>query len=150
MSKDGEFLGLYLLKQGVYFPVDTLSFPPQETDVSYGRSPNGTGSFLPLINPSFGLNNDGSSSIDEEVWNTNIDLYPNPTTKYVHVSTKDLTNLTAVSIFTSAGQQIYQRTCENCNEVKMDLNLIGLNSGLYFIEVKSEENHPIFLPLVYH
>ena len=53
LSADGEEL---LLSNADGSPIDYVAFDPQEEDVSYGRSPNGTGAFTTLT-PTFGAIN---------------------------------------------------------------------------------------------
>lgn len=43
LDVDGECLGLFAQVEGSFVPVDTISFPAQDTDASWGRFPDATG-----------------------------------------------------------------------------------------------------------
>lgn len=58
LDGDGEDLGLFDSLFENQAPIDTLTFGPQMTDVSFGRSPNGSGPFTFLGSPTPGAEND--------------------------------------------------------------------------------------------
>lgn len=60
LSGSGEFVGLYQPDGSTV--VDTISFGPQRTDISWGRKPNGTGSWKFLTPASPGAGNSSSSA----------------------------------------------------------------------------------------
>ena len=66
LSKEGEQIGLFDRDTWNNLPIDTLSFGPQEPDVSLARVPNGTGDFQlsGQASPSWG-NDVPASDFDE-------------------------------------------------------------------------------------
>lgn len=60
LSKNGEFIGLYYNSA----PVDTLTFPAQTTDVSYGRISDGDGAWDFLANPTPNNSNNSEIAVD--------------------------------------------------------------------------------------
>jgi spore coat protein CotH len=77
LSKDGEFIGL-VETDGISI-IDSLSFGPQTTDVSFGRLPDGASNWI-FMNPTPGTTNNIVSADDEEFIPTefNLSAYPNP------------------------------------------------------------------------
>ncbi len=57
LSASGEELGLFARVMNGFFPVDTLSFKAQESDISMGRYPDGTGSWGATAAPTPGSPN---------------------------------------------------------------------------------------------
>lgn len=57
LSRNGEQLGLYVATETGLVPLDTLSFGPQQTDVSYGRSPDGDEAWQFFSTPTPGARN---------------------------------------------------------------------------------------------
>lgn len=77
LSKDGEFIGL-VETDGISI-IDSLSFVPQTTDISFGRLPDGASNWI-FMTPTPGTTNNISSVNDEEFFPTEFSLsaYPNP------------------------------------------------------------------------
>lgn len=73
LSKDGEEI---LLLNANLEIIDQVSFGAQQSDLSYSRSPNGTGDFV-IKAATFNANNDGITGTETE-WLTPIKIYPNP------------------------------------------------------------------------
>jgi hypothetical protein len=61
LNESGEHL---VLSDPDGYPVDQVVFGPQTADISFGRYPNGTGTFL-LMNPTFAAANDSVVSLAE-------------------------------------------------------------------------------------
>jgi hypothetical protein len=59
LDQEGEAIGLYELRDGIVRALDFISFGPQESDRSIGRSPDGAARLTPLPCPTPGLPNDG-------------------------------------------------------------------------------------------
>jgi len=67
--------------------IDEIIFGPQQTDVSFARTPNGTGTF-DFSTPTFNANNDGSTtSLNEVDFTTNkLVVFPNPATDVISLT----------------------------------------------------------------
>ena len=79
LSLDGEFIGLYEI-DGI-IPLDTLSFGPQEEDISFGRYPDGVDNWVFMDNPTPGASNIFTSADENNVSQVCFNLignYPNP------------------------------------------------------------------------
>ncbi|MFT5904068.1 MAG: hypothetical protein ACI9O2_000925 [Flammeovirgaceae bacterium] len=76
LSASGE--SIYLL-DSEFTLLDAITFNEQITDISFGRSPNGTGNFQ-FMEPTFGAENDVPLGIEEAVSQDGaMKLFPNPT-----------------------------------------------------------------------
>ncbi|WP_235296531.1 CotH kinase family protein [Portibacter marinus] len=150
LSKDGEFLGLYYLDKGVYFVVDSLTFPPQETDISYGRLPNGTGAFQTLPSVTYGYSNGSISGSQTEELETNFMLYPNPSHGLFALESIDLP-MTRVRIYDPIGRNIMSLQCAECRSMNINLRSKQLDEGLYFAEIQFKNGKTrVKSLLIYH
>ncbi|HEX9253062.1 MAG TPA: lamin tail domain-containing protein, partial [Ignavibacteriaceae bacterium] len=77
LSKDGEFIGL-VDSDGISI-IDSITFGPQTTDISFGRYPDGANEWV-FMSPTPGATNNIVSVDDEEIIPTEFSLsaYPNP------------------------------------------------------------------------
>jgi len=110
--------------------IDALDYPEQDTDVSYGRFPNGTGPFQRMV-PTFNAQNSDTSSTDDTTHqNASIRVYPNPSEDrfYLEYSANSVEEK-LVTIFNTTGQIIYQERVLN----KTQINTTDWTSGLYLI-----------------
>ena len=79
LSADGEFIGLYEI-DGIT-PIDTLSFGPQNQDISFGRYPDGINNWVFMINPTPEASNIFTSADENNISQVCFNLignYPNP------------------------------------------------------------------------
>ncbi|MCC5875954.1 MAG: lamin tail domain-containing protein [Candidatus Sumerlaeia bacterium] len=67
LSPNGDVVGIFESSEWENRTVDNLIFGPQQPDVSFGRIPDGTGSFQLLENPSPGISN---QSLPTSLWVT--------------------------------------------------------------------------------
>lgn len=66
LSRGGEQIGLFLGEETGFAPVDTLTFGPQETDTSLGRTPDGASGFVIQASPSPGRANGTTVGVSDE------------------------------------------------------------------------------------
>ncbi|MDF1697695.1 MAG: CotH kinase family protein [Saprospiraceae bacterium] len=107
--------------------VDEVSYIDQQSDISYGRFPNGTGSFI-TMNPTFGTENLGLSSVSEEVKNE-LTLYPNPVTDYIIIQSAD-DEVVSIEILDSTGKM--SSTYSFSRQLNVDVS--SWNPGLYIVK----------------
>ncbi|MFA4851161.1 MAG: CotH kinase family protein [Bacteroidales bacterium] len=116
------------------YVVDSISFPAQSTDITWGRYPNGTGPFV-FMPPTFNATNSLSSV--EELLDENgiiyIYIYPNPTNGTV--SLYSTVSGLQLKIFDVLGNIIFQKTLNSKHET-LNFNLPG---GMYFYQLKNEQ-----------
>ena len=91
-------------------PIDRVVFGPQSSDVSFGRYPNGAGSFR-LMNPTFGAANDSGVGVAESpaasVARLSARAFPNPFIRSSAISyTMPARGRVSVRVFDSAGRLV--------------------------------------------
>ncbi len=130
LKKEGEFLGLFDSRANHNALIDGLEYPPQETDVSYARLPNGTGDFVFEPYHTYGYNNDEASAAEEQVV-TAIKVYPNPAREVLYIESESNAHR-VVSLYNVAGELIKE---------ELDQRIISLESivsGLYIVKIEEE------------
>ena len=110
--------------------IDALDYPEQETDISYGRFPNGTGPFQRMV-PTFNAQNSNTSSTDEaSTDNVGMKVYPNPTKDYFFLEyTTESALEKPVTIFNMTGQIIHEESVIN----KTRINTSEWTPGMYLL-----------------
>lgn len=133
LSRAGETLGIYANETDGFAPIDVVTYSEQMTDISYGRIPNGTGSFTILDFISPGRNNEDTDIIEPPTNSNEILIYPNPfadfTTIYHNLDHP------SIRIFNTLGQQVFSvESIDNVFRWKgINNNGVLLDSGVYYI-----------------
>jgi len=131
LSASGETI--YLVdSSGVI--VDEVTYGDQETDISYGRSPNGTGDFQ-AMDPTFGAANDVTTSISDFVFNAHdLQATPNPSFGSFELRIDgDSAPERTVYVYDLRGQLIYQNTITRSQRIET----AGWTPGLYMARVEN-------------
>ncbi len=114
--------------------IDEITFGEQQTDVSYARTPNGTGDFA-FKTATFGTNNDGGTTSleDVEFSTAALAIYPNPTSDnfVLELEDKTIQELT-IEIFDVYGRLVFQ---QKGHTTQQQINTASLAEGLYFVVV---------------
>jgi hypothetical protein len=114
--------------------INLCTYASQETDISYGRYPNGTGEFCSMT-PTFSAENMLSSDIPEINTDLSVQLYPNPARDYIDlVFGETPNNPIEIRIFSIVGSLVYQ---SEVNDQQARISLNGLKSGMYVVYAKS-------------
>ena len=136
LESSGETLFLsYGLNSNI---IDSITFPNQSTNVSYGRSPNGNGPFN-YLTPSYNYNNDFASIYSKE--NSNAKSYPNPFNNSFTIEWNS--NLpSSVEILDINGRVIYKK------KLLKETNTHSINNclfqkGIYFIKLYNNNDNEI-------
>ena len=115
--------------------VDEVVFGEQETDISFGRFPNGTGAFQEMT-PTFGAMNSGVSSTGSAFAKTHVAVYPNPVRETLTVELEQaLTSASTLRVFNGLGQVVQQQQLV-AGETRTELSVYSLSSGLYTIQLE--------------
>ncbi len=110
--------------------IDEVSYVDQSADVSYGRSPNGTGDFE-TMSPTFNAENTSPTSVfNNHIEMIPLEAFPNPANSEITLATAD--EMTIVSLYNSVGQRVFERYP---NQKKTTINTSQLNNGIYFFKV---------------
>ena len=110
--------------------IDSISFPTQSEDISFGRSPNGYGNFT-MLTPTFKSNNDFTYAFNSTNRN-NFKAYPNPFNEKLIVKTSF--NFSVKDIL---GKLVLK------NKKNTIINTQNWKSGTYFIHLEDNSVHKI-------
>ena len=135
LSAGGEKL---LLSDGTSL-IDSLTFGNQSTDISLGRCPNGTGPFVSITPPTFGIKNCNLVNIFEVDGMDKIVIYPNPSHDEMHYQYSSSTSLKQIVLLNSIGQVIQ-------TIIPADDQHIGseLTSGLYHVVFRFDDGNDYY------
>ncbi|MDP5105359.1 MAG: CotH kinase family protein [Polaribacter sp.] len=84
--------------------LENITFGAQTTDMSYARSPNGTGNFV-IQTPTFGIDNDTVLSTETIESDLNVNFYPNPIQSTLHIKSS-VTPIQSLKVSSILGQVI--------------------------------------------
>ncbi len=124
-QKPNKFIGLYNLKSNHY--EDSVVYPNIPKNKSYGRSEDGSDSWMIFNKPTPNATNEWT--IDDEDEFQEVFLYPNPNSSSVLYASQEITG------------RIYSVTGAYINEIKnsKSISISGLSSGVYFITTENNE-----------
>jgi hypothetical protein len=123
MNKLGDTV---LLSLGNNTLLDSTTFGAQLSNVSWGRFPNGTGSFQPMNTSYNTYNNNWPLQVTERTKNP-IYIYPNPTTNTLNILCQGEQEL---RVFDAVGKQIWQQNIKGNTQ----LNTSQWPNGVYWLQ----------------
>ncbi|MBI4647455.1 MAG: T9SS type A sorting domain-containing protein [Bacteroidia bacterium] len=127
LSKSGESLIFAGSENNI---IDSVSFTEQVTDISTGRYPNGTGSFIAMT-PSFSDTNN-ITSVNEYYLDTGFSIYPNPA-KYVLYVEFFSSNKSTFEFYNIMLQKIDEFSVSKASN-RLSVSLERYSDGIYFIK----------------
>ena len=132
LSGAGEYIGIYDNDLNGNALIDGVQFGLQQTDVSYGRLPNGTGAFQFLI-ATPGSVNQIISSIEATSPGFGYHIYPNPVKDELWVQTdQGLTSSQSVVLLDVYGKVLLSKSFSE----KTSLDISDLPAGIYVLCIK--------------
>ncbi len=129
LSAGGEVI--YLLDNNLVM-LDSISFGAQTTNKSAARIPNGTGNFV-IGNHTFGVNNDGTSSI-QDIVQSNFKIYPNPASPGIVTISNNADYSQSISLYHMSGLKISNLTVASYTDLNIEIN----TPGIYIIKSNNE------------
>lgn len=130
LSAGGEAI---YLSNAIGMVLDSVVFGAQETDVSTGRYPNGTGPFMTMY-PTFNTDN-SLTSVNDVLEGSPFKIFPNPAMDIVHVTFEESFS-GSIQIFDMNGQLVQEQILES-SQLSMQVNTQRLPNGLYTISAQS-------------
>lgn len=119
--------------------ISEVLIPQLESSTTYGRYPNGTGSFIRML-PTFDAENSYTSlsveEVDEMSNGIEISIYPNPTTNYITVELNEAVNCN-IQVYTINDQLI--KTINFYQNTTVDLQ--NFNNGIYLLNITDENGN---------
>lgn len=127
LSKDGEEVLLSRYENNEYKTIDYIRYGAIDSDVSYGKLPDGNG-ILHLLSPTPGATN---LILHKPILSQsdNLTLYPNPFQNYFNIHT-DIT-IKQIRIINLYGQVVYKM---HTNKRHFQVHP-SLRTGIYFVEI---------------
>jgi len=115
--------------------VNTIDFGEETENVSYARNPNGVGDFAHQ-GATFGYNNDETDYVASVKESTAMDfnIYPNPVSDILYIDHSE--EIETVTIYNALGQLANVSMNHNAELITLDLST--LSSGIYFINIETE------------
>ncbi len=123
MAASGETL---ILSNSNGAILDSVTFGEQAADVSMGRCPNGTGSFITLEEPTFNGANLCQTEVEEATGPEFRILYPNPAQDYIMLP-EEWQNAGEIGIYSNVGLEIYR------GEARGTIDVRNFAPGAYFL-----------------
>lgn len=110
--------------------VDFFVFGAQNENISEGRFPNGIGSLIPCMTPTFATSNLGTIAVNNQLKNETLLLYPNPAQDWFRLENTS-PSPEELRIYDSAGRLVLQSQmkAQAVNEIAIHT----LNPGIYLV-----------------
>lgn len=132
LGKDGESLGISKVVNSTVTLVDQVTFGAQLTDVSMGRCPNGSGSFVKMYVPTpTGTNDCINVGVRDEIM-SQFSVNPNPFSDQLTV-TLPYSSPTQFELLDLSGRVVFSANPEGVNQVTLDIP--ALHQGVYFARI---------------
>jgi spore coat protein CotH len=135
--------GTVILTDADGHPIDRVVFGPQACDISFGRHPNGTGSYR-LMNPTFGAANDSGVGVAESresfAARLSARAFPNPFMRSTAISyTMPQSGRVTVRVFDAAGRLaatlVNAEQSAGVHGVRFSISGRAASAGVYFAQV---------------
>ena len=137
LSGSGETLGIYDTDSSNYAVIDEITFDAQEEDISYGRLPDGTGSWQSL-NPTPGASNEALGIDQLSDWELEMKISPSPFDEHLEIQLSNpQRHEVLMQIFQFDGKLLFSERL--ADSFQTQINTQQLPSGLYFISLSSKE-----------
>lgn len=129
ISASGETLYLTNAELSI---IDSVSFGTQETDISYGRYPNGTGDFTTMTPTPALVNISTITGINDFGLGLNLNIYPNPAKDELNIVFDK--GINSVVILDLNGKAILSSN-NLAPQMEQSINIDYLQTGTYFIKI---------------
>ena len=112
-----------------------ITYGEQTTDMSYSRSPNGTGDFV-IQATTFEASNDNVLSVDKTELDLDINFYPNPIQSILNIDS-DVNLIKSLKVSSLLGQVFFQK--DAVNETKTEIDFSNFSKGIYFVTINNSK-----------
>ncbi|TXF90269.1 T9SS type A sorting domain-containing protein [Neolewinella aurantiaca] len=127
--------------------IDTITYADQETDISHGRYPNGTGDFMDMT-PTFNAENSNGivGTRYTPLVGADLTLYPNPTAGMLNVRLEEAyTNDLQFRLFATDGR-LLRESVLNRGGITLEIDATNLPDGFYLLSLadgQAVETHKV-------
>ena len=116
------------------YVIDSVTFPAQAADITWGRYPNGTGPFVAMP-PTFNATNT-LAGVEEELFQNSIFIYPSPSSGKFKVQSLMFSVLKS-EVRNVMGQVVHEFNSAGTSAFSFDLS--AQPDGVYFLTLRSAE-----------
>jgi hypothetical protein len=131
LSKDGEFIGIYDSDENNYTAIDSFTFGLQQTNISSGRYPDGTGPVVRLDHVTPGYSNVLAATDDTDM--IPFKVLPNPSGDILYLDHN--LNEGKLIILDYTGRKIYREI--NTLASLREIDISKLPAGMYLMRITS-------------
>jgi hypothetical protein len=137
LDKDGGQVGIaHSTTNGIYY-IDSLTYPAQKTDYSYGRYADGTSRWFLLSGMTPGESNI-YTEINEIENFSRVLLYPNPANDILTVAFDEPVERTAyVVIYSALGQELIRKSIMPGSTMET-IDISSFSKGVYFVTIAND------------
>lgn len=135
LSADGESIGIFNNMASSYSSIDNYNFGPQQTDISLGRSPDGSSNWVYFDDPSPGSSNAVFAIIEGDSTEPSLQLYPNPAGGHAVF----LSERRDFTLFHISGIPVLHGNDAQSIDVSV------LDKGIYLLKTAENENFKIII-----
>jgi spore coat protein CotH len=138
LSGDGEEIILY---NDLWSTIDSLVFDAQMSEYTFGRYPDGIGTYINMI-PTWNRPNGTMVNIeqaDHQIPNELLNafkIYPNPASTLITILTTNSAGTFKLTLFNSQGQVLLNKVS---SEPLITLNVSDLARGLYILQIETRD-----------
>jgi hypothetical protein len=136
LDADGEEIGIFDSESTGFFRLDSILYGAQQTDISYGRKPDGASSWAYFTNTTPGFSNILGNAGENHHSASTLSVFPNP----VFGGLFYLDEERSFTLYDASGTPVLQK--ENSRTV----HTTALNPGLYFLVTTHGEAVKVILP----
>lgn len=116
--------------------IDSITYGAQQSDISLGRCPNGTGNFDFINSPTFNVSNTCGTGVEDPLYQP-VMVFPNPTSAEIFVQNAEEKplNIELINIY---NEIIISKLSDLCI---IKLNVSVLEDGIYFIKIQDKSRN---------
>ncbi len=154
LDRDGEQIGIYAAMAGGFVAVDSLRYGFQETNVSVGRFPDGSGVWQSFTQPTPGRSNGSPTSVEQDDVTTPqafalLQNYPNPfnSDTVIPFTLQQESNIN-ITVYNILGAKVKELVAKVYPAGRYMVRWDGTNranqqvvSGVYFIRMQSDNSN---------
>ena len=115
--------------------LDSINFGAQVGDVSVGRCPDGTGTFIPSL-PTFNASNCLTGINENGAAENEIKVYPNPACEYFTIQFNSTEKENTICLYNALGQEI--KTIISTNKIET-VSISELSEGFYVLKINADQ-----------
>ncbi len=141
LSKDGEEIGLSTIMNNTFYWVDTITFGPQISDVSYGRYPDGSDNWYFMEQYTPLASNIAVTNIELPGLELGVRIYPNPAQSFLVVEMQIPEGMPEdqlrVAVYNLQGSEVLSlEESVYGREHRIQLDIASLPAGFYLMKLQ--------------